>query len=385
MVGRPQRSARSPRVDVVVPVHGNRLLALRTIDSVLAARTAMPFELVVIDDESPDPALRADLALLAQRGLISLLANDRNLGFVQSANRGMGLHPDRDVVLLNSDTYVFDGWLDRLFEALDAKPRTATASPLSNAATILSYPVTLRDNAIAPDSDFAAWHGLCAQLGQPPIEVPTAVGFCMAVRRACLDEIGPFDAERFGRGYGEENDFCLRAAAAGWRHVAATRVMVWHRGGGSFGGEKEALVAAGLTIVEQRHPGYLEKVHRFIRADPLRPVREAIDVARVATDPRRKVLRVAIQGVGGAVRRDGPVVLYLVPEIGPYAGQYRLLAPGLGALPNLPRLVCQPGQVTEGFLGRLGIERVEGIGSAPSDELGRHLAKAATQRGIAWQ
>ena len=52
-------------------------------------------------------------------------------------------------------------------------------------------------------------------------EAPTAVGHCMYIRRACLDEVGELDVENFGLGYGEENDFSLRAAANGWRNVIA--------------------------------------------------------------------------------------------------------------------------------------------------------------------
>ena len=92
--------------------------------------------------------------------------------------------------------------------------------------------MTLRENHWSPDLDFAHLDRLCAGLGQPLVELPTAVGSCMAIRRACLDEVGGFDADRFGRGYGEENDFCRRASAADWRHVAATDLFVWHRGGG---------------------------------------------------------------------------------------------------------------------------------------------------------
>ena len=88
----------------------------------------------------------------------------------------------------------------------------------------------------------AAIDKACAEAnGQRSIAIPTGVGFCMYIRRACLDEIGLFDAETFGRGYGEENDFCMRAAAAGWRNVLAGDVFVYHEGAVSFSGERLAL------------------------------------------------------------------------------------------------------------------------------------------------
>lgn len=334
MLQRPPRETKRARVDIVMPVYGNRRLTLRAIDSVLASHPVTPHELIVIDDGSPEPGLRRDLELLADRGHLTLLANKRNLGFVRTANRGFALHPDRDVVLLNSDTEVYGDWLDRLMAALHSTLRTATASPLSNSATMLSYPIFLRDNNRLSGMDFAALDRLLARLAHAPVELPTALGFCMAVRRGCLADIGPFDEENFGRGYGEENDFSQRAMAAGWRHVAAANVFVWHRGGASFGPEREALIEAAQQTLEKLHPGYAASIQRFIARDPLRLVRETLDIARIRDDPRRRVLYVG--GWPGQVGNDA-LAMVVVPEIGPFYGQFRLFAPGVPPTPNLAR------------------------------------------------
>lgn len=323
-------------VDVVVPVYGGRALALQAIASVLEAETKEAYELVVVDDASPDPLLQGELKALAEAGLITLVVNECNIGFVGSANRGLGLHPDRDIVLLNSDARVFGDWLDRLLAALRT-PRTATATPLSNAATILSYPATLCENRLPLETDIAQWDRLCATIDMPVVEVPTGIGFCMAISRACLDQVGVFDEARFGRGYGEENDFCLKATGAGWRHIAATGVFVWHSGGNSFGEERDALIAKAQVTLETLHPGYAATVGRFIRRDPLDPMRRALDVARIRSDPRPKTLR--LEATETSEKRDA-LEIELVPDLPPYAGQYRLIAKGFGAVPNLPR--CGP-------------------------------------------
>ncbi len=155
----------------------------------------------------------------------------------------------------------------------------------------------------------------------------------MAISRACLDQIGLFDQARFGRGYGEENDFCLRATAAGWRHVAVTDLFVWHRGGTSFGAERDALIAAAQATIETLHPGYAATVGRFIRQDPLAPVRRALDIARVRADPRPKRLCLGAAPTPG----DGGVLdIDLVSDLPPYGGQYRLVPRGMGATPTCP-------------------------------------------------
>ena len=99
-------------------------------------------------------------------------------------------------------------------------------------------------------------------LGLYPL-VPTGNGFCMLVRRACLDEVGLLDAEAFPRGYGEENDFCMRAGRAGWRHVIDDCTYVFHDRSKSFGEAKTDLMAAGRAVVDARYPDYKKAIGVF--------------------------------------------------------------------------------------------------------------------------
>lgn len=268
-------------IDVVVPVFRGLDATRRCLDSVLAAPVRVPMHVLVVDDASPDPAIGAHLDALAAAGRIELVRNAQNLGFVGAANVGMARHPDRDVVLLNSDTEVANDWLDRLAACANREPRIGTVTPFSNQATICSYPFEGWTGGIPGSLGLAALDRLFAAVNAGRShELPTAVGFCMYVRRACLDAVGPFDAQRFGRGYGEENDFCLRAAQAGWHNVLAADVFVFHEGAVSFATERNALMeAAGRALVE-RHPHYPQLVAAFVVADPLRAFRAAVDAAR---------------------------------------------------------------------------------------------------------
>jgi GT2 family glycosyltransferase len=125
--------------------------------------------------------------------------------------------------------------------------------------------------------------GIFAQtLAGKAVDLPTAVGFCMFIRRACLDTVGAFDEETFGRGYGEENDFSLRAAKAGWRNVLCADVFVFHEGSVSFGSERIELVPRAAAALLALHPDYEQRVSAFMKDDPLRGLRDAIDLARVS-------------------------------------------------------------------------------------------------------
>jgi hypothetical protein len=193
----------------------------------------------------------------------------------------MALHPDRVVVLLNSDTEVANDWLDRLQRSALSQPDIGTATPFSNNATICSYPFEGWTGGMPGTLGLAALDALFASVNPGRIaDLPTGVGFCMYIRRACLAEVGSFDAERFGRGYGEENDFCLRAAAAGWRSVLAGDVFVFHEGAVSFSEERAAQTQVATKTLLDLHPDYVRMVREFVARDPLRVLRAAVDDAR---------------------------------------------------------------------------------------------------------
>lgn len=287
-------------IDVVVPVYNAPDDARLCVASVLA--TLRPdVRAVLIDDASPHPGVAAFFAEMEQRAhpQVVLLRNDVNLGFTGTANRGMGLSR-ADVILLNSDTIVTAGWLDALMHCAATDARIGTITPFSNNAEICSFPDFCIANAWPADGDANRVAAAMAAAAVPSYpDLPTGVGFCMFVRRALLDAIGDFDLA-FGLGYGEENDFCLRAAAAGWRNVLADNAFVVHTGGRSFEGQKAWLGPRNMALLLERHPHYLDMVHAYIAADPLRPLRAAAALQlAVATSPERGVLHVIHHHGGG--------------------------------------------------------------------------------------
>ena len=268
-------------VDVIVPVYRGLGATRRCLESVLAHPQSTAFSVVVVDDDSPERELKTYLAELAAKSGITLLTNESNLGFVASVNLGMSLHPDRDVVLLNSDTEIANDWLDRLCRCAYVDSDIGTVTPFTNNGTICSYPYEGWSGGVPGSLGLALLDKVFAQTNAGlSIELPTAVGFCMYIRRACLDHVGLFDAARFGRGYGEENDFSRRAAQAGWRNVLAADTFVFHEGAVSFSEERHGLQQAAMIALLEVHPDYLDWVHDFIRRDPVAPLRAAVDRAR---------------------------------------------------------------------------------------------------------
>jgi GT2 family glycosyltransferase len=368
-VGRHSRSdaiERAPRTDVIVPVYGGREATLACLESVLATlddQTA----LVVVDDATEDLLLIAALDRWAADGRITLLRNPVNEGFAASVNRGLALHATHDALVLNSDTLVCADWLPRLREAAYGERNTGTVTPFSNSGSIASYPDP-RELAIDPSSAAALQTLAAATLPGVRADIPVGVGFCLYLRRDCLQDVGTFDAAVFGDGYGEETDFCMRARARGWSHRLAADVFVYHAGGLSFGSRRAALLHRSQRLVNLRHPGYDRFIADFLAEDPLRPLRRRLDERRLLEFEGRFVLVLTLALAGGVerfvnercakLRAQGFHPLILRPAAAGDARRCELVSDAL-ALPNLRYDIPEELPALEALLRSLGLAGIE--------------------------
>ena len=291
----------SARCVVVMPVYRGYDETLAAIHAVLAARQTTPFALHVIDDHSPDTALSRMLAELNARGLFSLEVNAANFGFVSSVNAALCRFPDRTIILLNSDSKVAGDWIDRLVAHTDRDPTIATVTPFSNNATICSYPLINENNTIESEVDAASLDGFAAQANAGRTsEIPTGIGFCFLMTAASRAAVGLFDEDAFGRGYGEENDFCLRAAKAGFRNVLAEDVFVYHVGEVSFGKPEEA-EPPGQKALVVKHPDYPELIRQHLRVDRTEVARIRLDLRRLAAAVRPRPVVLVTHALAGGI------------------------------------------------------------------------------------
>jgi GT2 family glycosyltransferase/glycosyltransferase involved in cell wall biosynthesis len=269
------------RLVIVIPIYRGVEITRACVESVLRERDPARDAVVLVNDCSPDEAMAQMLEAFAREPDVFLLNNAENQGFVASANRGLAFCRRGDILLLNSDTRVFPGVLDELCRIAQSAPDIGTVTALSNNATLFSYPHLSLPNVALADMDWAEIAALTREANAGvAIDVPTGHGFCLLVRRQVLDMTGPLDRS-FGRGYGEENDFCQRAADLGFRNVAAVGAFVEHREGISFGAEKQALVEANLARLRRMYPEYAAVIAEYERCDGLRRARWPLDAARL--------------------------------------------------------------------------------------------------------
>lgn len=277
-----------PTVSVLIPIFRDLEVTRRCLESVLQSNLPKNASVTLINDCSPDEELSEYCRRLTAMTHWRLIENRENAGFVRTANAGFAIEPDADILLLNSDTVVSSDWLQRLQSCAYKDTSIGTVTPFSNNGTICSYPVFPISNAIPYSWTAAELDDAFKSANRGAhSEIPTAVGFCMYIKRACLRETGAFDEANFGHGYGEECDFSLRAAAIGWKHVIAADVFVYHEGGVSFASESGDRKRRADKIMNELHPYYHKLVSDFLQSDPLCVYRRNVDAIRLSLKPSK--------------------------------------------------------------------------------------------------
>lgn len=290
-------------VTIVLPVY-NAYDVLEECLARVSANTDLDWHMIAVEDQSSDARVWPMLQGWAvhQQGRVTLLRNDENLGFIGAVNRGLEAAASRDapVVLLNSDALVPDKWASRLLAPF-ADNSVASVTPMSNDAEIFTVPVICQRHVMrAGEADVLdrAAQTLNAEHGL--VDAPTGVGFCMALSPKFLRQIPLLDTV-FGKGYGEETDWCQKARARGGRHVCTPHLFVEHRGGESFGSAvKQALLERNGAEISRRYPTYDAQVQKFIRTDPLNTARLALGLAWAAARQHEVPVYLAHAMGGGA-------------------------------------------------------------------------------------
>lgn len=311
-----------PQVDVVVPVFNALADVQRCLAALQQHAAGVALRVLVVNDGS-NAETTAWLRRYCQGPLWLLLEHASNRGYTPAMNTGLAASKAPFVVMLNSDTVVSAGWLQGLLACMQHSPTVGLVGPLSNAASWQTVP-ELRAGpagfavqelpAGVSVNDMAAWVAQAAVLAYP--RVPVLNGFCLMVSRAVLDAVGLLDEQNFPVGYGEENDFCLRAQALGFELVVADDVYVFHAKSKSFGTQqRQVLAAQGQQALERKHGA--ERVAALVAQ-----VRHHAELAQV----RQRVQQaVALRCVAPAQRQGGLSVLFVLPVAGGSGGAHSVM------------------------------------------------------------
>lgn len=260
---------------ILIPVYNSSLETRRCINSLLKnTHHDTRIRIKILDDASTDNDLWQFYETLNNEK-IEIIKNDKNLGYTVTINKGIQACPDSDVILLNSDTIVTDKWLEKLQSHAYAFTRAGTVTPLSNNASDFSI---CNPDATNIDPDISeALNAMANQLA-PGLHMisPTGHGFCMYIKRELINAIGLFDINNFPRGYGEENDFCLRARRAGYVNLVALDTYIWHKGNASFKSESAMLNKMAQDTLEAIYPAYFQEMENFKKNEEFKLIKKRL-------------------------------------------------------------------------------------------------------------
>jgi len=274
-------------IDIVVPVFNALDDVKRCLVSLEEHTDGCRVHVFVINDASGEDTTQWLRNHCKDNPLFSLIEHPNNLGYTRAVNTGLKASDADFVITQNSDTIVSAGWLNGMVRCMESDPKIGIVGPLSNAASWQNVP-NLRDESGSfavnelPEGfnvqDMARMVARASKRTYP--RLPFVNGFCFMIRRAVIDAIGYMDEENFPIGYGEENDFCIRAIDAGYQLVIADDVFVFHAKSKSFGHERRKVLSEqGTTNLKRKHTAekYTSRLNAVKRTEELDAVRVRIN------------------------------------------------------------------------------------------------------------
>jgi len=236
------------------------------------------YKVIIIDDCSTDGKVSEALRQLKEMAspVLRVVKNDENIGYLKTVNNGMRMSRN-DIILLNSDTIVTDSWAAKMRAGAYSRDNIATVTPFTNNGGACSIPDFYVANPL-PDGvtvdDLARCVERCSFRRYP--EIVTAVGFCMYVRRNVIDDLGVFDESISKLGYGEEDEFSIRAKRKGYVNVLCDDTFVFHKGNASFGTARDELMEINHKALSMYYPELWPAIAHFKSSNPLKELQENV-------------------------------------------------------------------------------------------------------------
>ena len=306
-------SGHTESVDIIICIHNALEDVKRCIESVFEY-TSEPFNIILVDDGSEKPAKEYLESLAHDCPNTKLIRNKRARGYTRAANKGLKRSNAEYCVLLNSDTIVTNGWLDKIIQCKKSDEKIGIVGPLSNTASWQSVPELDKDGDWAhndlPEGINLERFGKMVEINSVQIypHLPLLNGFCIMLHRPVIDVLGYLDEKNFGAGFGEEDDYNLRAGKMGIHLAVADDTFIFHAQSKSYTDEKRFLLCKqNGEKLRKKHGDYLLDccVHKAKDNFILEGIRARVQILA----ERDRFVKMANE------RWEGKRILFLLPAV----------------------------------------------------------------------
>lgn len=306
--------ALNKKISIIIPIYNAFEDTKACIESVFK-NTKGNYELILINDNSPDSRIKPLLDKFSEKDNVKVIHNKVNQGFVKNVNIGIN-ESKYDVILLNSDTIVTKKWLQKLICLAYSKENIGTVTPVSNNAGAFSVPEVGKENIIPQGLDINTVGNIIEKSSKRVyMSAPTGNGFCMLIKRDTINSVGLFDEINFGKGYCEENDFCMRAIEKGWINLIDDTTYIFHKKGVSFSEKREKLIKEHRKILDNKHPTYTKDVREFLKSKEIFDIQNnaKIGLEEYKSDKldKKRILYVIHQATGGTPKTNRDLMSYV--------------------------------------------------------------------------
>lgn len=249
------------KVSILIVTYNNLESAtIPCLNSIITETNHLNYELIVVDNNSSDGTQQFLAELASREPCLKVVLNSENRGFSGGNNDALRIAQGDILVLLNNDTRVTDGWLNRISDVLNSDYSVGMVGPVTNSAgneqnifisgtspeEIISEGILWTQNGVG---DSFITDKLCF--------------FCVAFRRDLLETVGMLD-ENFGLGFYEDDDYCLRVKNAGFLLKCLEDVFVYHHGSATFNSiprQTKLLLKRNKALLEAKHGFTYSQAH----------------------------------------------------------------------------------------------------------------------------
>ena len=264
-----------PLVSIILVSYNTAEHTLRALESV-QQQTHSAYEIIVVDNNSTDHSVEA---ISQAFPTIQLIESAENLGFAGGVCKGVEQAQGSYLLLLNPDTLVLEGAIDKLLHFAQQHPQNGIwgGVTLNNDLSLntqhawskpdfssllfsaLGLSKLFSSSCVFNNANYGCWQRDTVK------EVDILSGCFFLITRQAWDQLGGLDPTFFM--YAEEADLCLRAKAAGYQPIVTPEARIIHHGGVSharFSGKLIKLLKGKVELINRHMSAGKQPIYKFL-------------------------------------------------------------------------------------------------------------------------